>query len=66
MQTKQKIFLESLPEESKAGIPLPVFHASPLGTSIIIVDKSRPHHTDQLACFWFYKPISKMYKAFEE
>ena len=59
-------FFNSLPAALKQDLPLPLFHLKEITGRPILVDKSRLYHTDQLACFWFYKPISQMFKTFDE
>jgi len=55
-----------LPVEIKQSLPLSLSQLTEVTGRPLQVDKSSSLHTDQIACFWFYKPISQMFKTFEE
>ena len=59
------LFLSSLPDDIKRVVPLTAFRAKEVGSGFLRVDKSERHNTDFMPCYWFYKPISQMYKTFE-
>lgn len=69
MKYKQEIstLLNAFPDKWKAELPVPYFHAkhnySKLGN--IITEPSRKYNAKQIACFWFYKPISLMCKTLD-
>lgn len=58
-------YFDSLPRTIKQNLPRPLFYLQEMTGRPMLVDKSKGHNTDQLACFWFYKPVSQMFKDFE-
>jgi len=66
MRHNAESFFNALPEEIKESLPVSILQVKEVGEGSVIVDKSEVHHANQFACFWFYKPISQMYKTFEK
>lgn len=58
-------YFDSLPRTVQQQFPRPLFYLQEITGRPLLVDKSKGHNTDQLACFWFYKPVSQMFKDFE-
>jgi len=58
-------YFDALPHGVKKQLPRPLFYLKEISGRPLLVDKSKGHNTDQLACFWFYKPVSQMFKDFE-
>jgi hypothetical protein len=69
MEHKKEIstLLNAFPDQWKSELPVPFFHArhnySRQGS--IISEPSKNYNTKQLACYWFYKPISLMHKTLD-
>ncbi|WP_342647322.1 hypothetical protein [Mucilaginibacter sp. CSA2-8R] len=59
------VFMRSLSDEKKRNIPLTALYVKDLSPGLVKVDKSKEHHTEKLPCYWFYKPVSQLYKTFE-
>lgn len=60
-----KLFSQMTPEAFQK-LPVSMHNLHDHTGGIILVDISSVHHTTQLPCFIFYKPISQMYKSFEK
>ena len=69
MEDKQEIsqLLNSFPDSWKAELPVPFFHArhnhSKQGS--ISTEPGKKYNSKQIACYWFYKPISLMCKSLD-
>ena len=59
------VFLDALHDDLKKNLPAALLLVKPIGLSNIPAERSAVHNTDVFACYWFYKPISKTYKTFE-
>ncbi len=63
-----KDILEMLPLDWKSELPVAFFYAknnaSKKNSTISVV--SIPYNTTQLACYWFYKPLTQMFKNLED
>jgi len=65
-QTDADTFFQSLPADIREQLPVALGHVKQIGAGFIRVDSSAYYHTDKMACYWFYKPVSQMYKTFDE
>jgi hypothetical protein len=63
-----KDILELFPPNWKSELPVAFFHAKNNSTkkNSVSIENSLPYNTTQLACYWFHKPLSQMYKYLED
>ncbi len=56
---------ELFPQEWKVELPASFYAArgNPSKNGSVVTESSKPYNTTQLACFWFYKPITQMSKS---
>ena len=60
------LLFEAFPPEWKVELPVAFYGArgNPTRHGVVTVVKSKAYNTEQLACFWFYKPITQMHKSY--